>query len=86
MSGLGSIPLDFKIANIIVYCIGGGCLSEEANVSKLDSKVIYTCDKMLNALDVIWIMFYSTELLFLYKKCSLKYQEYSNLNSKIAYY
>lgn len=53
MSGLGNIPLDFKIANIIVYCIGGGCLSEEANVSKLDSKVIYTCDKMLNALDVI---------------------------------
>lgn len=28
MSSIGDIPLDLKIANIIVYCVGGGCLSE----------------------------------------------------------
>lgn len=28
MRGLGDIPTDIKIANIIVYCIGGACLNE----------------------------------------------------------
>ena len=27
MSALGNIPADVKISNIIVYCVGGGCLS-----------------------------------------------------------
>jgi hypothetical protein len=27
MSGLGEITPDIKIANIIVYCVGGACLS-----------------------------------------------------------
>lgn len=25
---LGDVPSDVKIANIIVYCVGGGCMSE----------------------------------------------------------
>jgi hypothetical protein len=28
MSGLQDIPVDAKIGNIIVYCMGGGCLAE----------------------------------------------------------
>jgi hypothetical protein len=28
ISSLGDIPVDVKIANIIVYIVGGGCLSE----------------------------------------------------------
>ena len=32
MSALGSIPVDIKIGNIIIYCVGGGCLSEQSNL------------------------------------------------------
>lgn len=49
MSGLENIPVDVKIGNIIVYCMGGGCLAEEANLSKFDPRVIYTCDRMMGA-------------------------------------
>lgn len=49
----GDIPNDVKIANIIVYCVGGGCLSEEANLSKFENRVIYLSDKMINAVDLI---------------------------------
>lgn len=34
ISGLAEVPPDARIANIIVYVIGGGCLSEEANLTK----------------------------------------------------
>ena len=34
LGGLSEVPAEAKIANIIVYVIGGGCLSEEANLSK----------------------------------------------------
>jgi hypothetical protein len=27
VSSLGSIPVDLKIGSIVIYCVGGGCLS-----------------------------------------------------------
>ena len=32
MCSLGNMPVDFRIGNIIIYCVGGGCLSEQANL------------------------------------------------------
>jgi len=53
LSGLGEIPNDVKIGNIIVYCVGGACLSEEANLSKFESRIIYSGDKMINYEDLL---------------------------------
>lgn len=54
MSSLeGSIPVDARIGSIIVHCLGGGCLAEEANLSKFDPRVIYTCDRMIGANELI---------------------------------
>jgi len=53
ISSLSDFPADTKIGNIIVYCVGGACLNEESNLSKFDSRVIYTGDKMINASDLI---------------------------------
>lgn len=53
MSSLGNIPMDVKIGQIIVYCVGGGCLAEEANLSKFDNRVIYTCDRMISSGELI---------------------------------
>lgn len=50
---LNEIPADVKIANILVYCLGGACLSEEANLSKFENRVIYSGDKMINYSDLL---------------------------------
>ena len=51
--GLAHMGSEVKVANIIVYCVRNGCLSEEANLSRFEPRSIYTADKMLNSLDLL---------------------------------
>jgi hypothetical protein len=53
VTGLSEVPPEAKIANIIVYVIGGGCLSEEANLSKFENRAVYLCDRLVSANDLI---------------------------------
>jgi hypothetical protein len=52
-SALTELPADLKIANILVYCQGGACLAEEANLSRFDTRVVYAGDKMINYTDLL---------------------------------
>ena len=48
MTSVREIPQNPKIEYSVVYCIGGVCFNEYANLSEFEPNVIYTGDKFIN--------------------------------------
>ncbi len=64
MASVREIPQNPKIEYSLIYCIGGVCFNEYANLAEFDPNVIYTGDKFINYREFIWLRIF---LFSLYK-------------------
>ena len=50
---IGQLPNNIKISRSVVYCLGGVCFHEYANIIKNDPDCIYCGDKMVSFRNIL---------------------------------